>query len=448
MITVSGVIGINVRVSRSEKSGQSTSMYILCDDSQIAKTDLTWAQELFKSIDYTYGNSNSLSTSQLQGVSVQSQSFFGGTNYQWYQALGKYRSFPISQNTTGERFWNLYSGNEYDVPGVGKRIIQHEGQPISQYRVSPYNKISSISKSKAALILVNWKTGLGMDWTWKSGSGRVNFPDVFDRWEGSVTPVVGELSSTHPVLATLLSGPSTYAIGSPSDLWIFTKQIGIGSYQLPNALNAPRKRPTPPPAPPAPPAPPPIKEEVTDDPAPPIAPLKAPTVVEETVDPSQLEINMNKMELIASGSALIEGLEYPVYLPTPRDMPGQTTDLTKERVDNTAQGVDSATYDGKGVAIFEISQPDLKKIMDDNTELTTIGKNVIIKNKDTEGYRLPVGFLDKEWTYSTPHVHSVLIMAGEKTIRISDEGKLMITIKTKYGLYNYIFMPIIKEQQS
>jgi len=43
------------------------------------------------------------------------------------------------------------------------------------------------------------------------------------------------------------------------------------------------------------------------------------------------------------------------------------------------------------------------------------------------------------------HVNSVLEMTGEKTFRISDEGKLMLTVKTKYGLYSYIFMPLNKE---
>ena len=86
--------------------------------------------------------------------------------------------------------------------------------------------------------------------------------------------------------------------------------------------------------------------------------------------------------------------------------------------------------------------------MDNKKTLTDTGKNVIIRNKETNGYRFPIAYLDKEWTYNTPHVNSVLEMKGDKTFRISDEGKLMITLKTKYGLYSYIFMPLTKEEES
>jgi len=100
--------------------------------------------------------------------------------------------------------------------------------------------------------------------------------------------------------------------------------------------------------------------------------------------------------------------------------------------------------DGEFTYVFEISQPGLKEIMNENTTLTIQGKEVIIKNKTKEGYLMPVGFLEKRWTYTTGTLASLFELEGEKVIRISDEGKMMLTIKSEYGLYSYILLPTDK----
>ena len=57
---------------------------------------------------------------------------------------------------------------------------------------------------------------------------------------------------------------------------------------------------------------------------------------------------------------------------------------------------------------------------------------------------MPVGFLEKRWTYSAPALAALFELEGEKVIRISDEGKMQVTIKSEYGLYSYMMLPTDK----
>ena len=56
----------------------------------------------------------------------------------------------------------------------------------------------------------------------------------------------------------------------------------------------------------------------------------------------------------------------------------------------------------------------------------------------------PVGFLEKRWTYSAPALAALFELEGDKVIRISDEGKMQVTIKSEYGLYSYMMLPTDK----
>ena len=87
--------------------------------------------------------------------------------------------------------------------------------------------------------------------------------------------------------------------------------------------------------------------------------------------------------------------------------------------------------DNKWVYVFELEQKDLKEIMGGKFSLTEIGLPVIIKNSDKNGHLMPVGFLEKRWTYSAPALAALLELEGDKVVRISDEGKIKIQI-SKY----------------
>jgi hypothetical protein len=100
--------------------------------------------------------------------------------------------------------------------------------------------------------------------------------------------------------------------------------------------------------------------------------------------------------------------------------------------------------DNKWVYVFELKQKDLKEIMGGKFSLTEIGLPVIIKNSDKNGHLMPVGFLEKRWTYSAPALAALLELEGDKVVRISDEGKMQVTIKSEYGLYSYMMLPTDK----
>jgi len=101
--------------------------------------------------------------------------------------------------------------------------------------------------------------------------------------------------------------------------------------------------------------------------------------------------------------------------------------------------------DNKWVYVLELEQKDLKEIMGGSFSLTEIGLPVIIKNSDKNGHLMPVGFLEKRWTYSAPALAALLELDGDKVIRISDESKMQVTIKSEYGLYSYMMLPTNKE---
>ena len=329
--------------------------------------------------------------------------------------------------------------------------IQWQGRSVSQFtqptllnRLSSQNVVLAITNLRES---AKFNHSISISPT-KQSNTNFSFPNVHGQDFDGLKSVYGNINFTSG--SQFWNGKWKVGIQSLGRyVFVITNYIQIGKIQFPASGTPPRPRPQPTPPPPPPPPPPPTKEVVEPDPAPAPTPPKAPTVVAETVsDPTDIGLDMDKVQIVATAGDLVEGFDYPVTLPAAREMPGLTKDLTHARVDNTAQAQAPESFDGKKVAVFEINQADLVTIMDNKRTLTDTGKNVIIRNKETNGYRFPIAYLDKEWTYNTPHVNSVLEMKGDKTFRISDEGKLMITLKTKYGLYSYIFMPLTKEEES
>ncbi len=105
-------------------------------------------------------------------------------------------------------------------------------------------------------------------------------------------------------------------------------------------------------------------------------------------------------------------------IPIPRDPSGNTT------------------LDGQYVYAFEY----LTKTLEDNFAYDTnqAGDEVKIYDTVQKGYLMPVGFLRQSWTYYVPQTLAILTLNDTKTMRFSDQGKMMITLDNSYATYNYI----------
>ena len=93
--------------------------------------------------------------------------------------------------------------------------------------------------------------------------------------------------------------------------------------------------------------------------------------------------------------------------------------------------------DKKYVYAFEVRK-DLINTIKDNPILTGAENQVKIFVNDRDSYLMPVSYLDKRWAYSVPQILAIQLLDGDKVMRISDEGRLMITVKSPNGIYNYI----------
>jgi len=122
----------------------------------------------------------------------------------------------------------------------------------------------------------------------------------------------------------------------------------------------------------------------------------------------------------------------------------------------------SCDVDGLNVYSFEFD----RTYLDNSVPIgSSLSDEVKIYDKDKKGYLLPVGFLDKKWTFPSLEFSSICIgdnfpqdvlveyeingetyenaqvetVTGSRTqIRFSDQGSLMITITSNLGIYNYI----------
>lgn len=134
----------------------------------------------------------------------------------------------------------------------------------------------------------------------------------------------------------------------------------------------------------------------------------------------------------------------PPALPTPPSSsnPIITTyeDQNLVRAFDQKRPINPIDLDGKFVYTFEVSHSVIDEIVSSSEDplLTGKGSEVNIYNNTTNGYILPTGFLEKRWTYHLPQILAILSQSGDKIMRISDEGKLMITIKSSLCSFNYV----------
>ena len=99
--------------------------------------------------------------------------------------------------------------------------------------------------------------------------------------------------------------------------------------------------------------------------------------------------------------------------------------------------VNEINLNKKYVYTFEVRQDYIKEIIA-NPALTGLGNEAKIFVNDRDSYLTTVSYLDKRWTYYMQQIMAILLLNGDKVMRISDEGRLMITVKSPNGIYNYI----------
>ena len=96
----------------------------------------------------------------------------------------------------------------------------------------------------------------------------------------------------------------------------------------------------------------------------------------------------------------------------------------------------NTAFDGKFVYAFDYKT----SVLEDNfsTDAYDVGDEVKIYDTLQKGYLMPVGFLQQTWTYYVPHTLAILSLSDTKTMRFSDQGKMMITLENSIATYNYI----------
>lgn len=104
---------------------------------------------------------------------------------------------------------------------------------------------------------------------------------------------------------------------------------------------------------------------------------------------------------------------------------------------DTRRPVSLTELNNKYVYAFEVGQNLINNIKN-NPTLTGAENQVKLFVNDRNSYLMPVSYLDKRWTYNVPQILAIQLLNGDKIMRISDEGRLMITVKSPNGIYNYI----------
>jgi len=118
-------------------------------------------------------------------------------------------------------------------------------------------------------------------------------------------------------------------------------------------------------------------------------------------------------------------------------------DKNLERAFDLRRPLNTTDLDKNYVYVFEINQLKLGEIKN-NPTLTGADNEVKLLVSDRNSYALPVGFLNKKWIYPMAQILAIQLLPGDKVMRISDEGRLMITVKSPNGIYNYILEGIEK----
>ena len=103
-------------------------------------------------------------------------------------------------------------------------------------------------------------------------------------------------------------------------------------------------------------------------------------------------------------------------------------------INRDAQG--NTAFDGKFVYAFDYDTTMLEENF--STDSYDVGDEVKIYDSVQKGYLMPVGFLRQTWTYYVPHTLAILSLSDTKSMRFSDQGKMMITLDNNIATYNYI----------
>ena len=114
-----------------------------------------------------------------------------------------------------------------------------------------------------------------------------------------------------------------------------------------------------------------------------------------------------------------------------------------QRAFDTKRPLSKTDLNNRFVYIFELPQDTIQQIKS-NPDLTGSGNEAKIYNIDRKSYLTPVAYLENRWIYPTHQVLRIFQLVGEKTFKVSDEGKMMITVKSPNGIFNYIFNGIQK----
>jgi len=412
---IKGYLGVQLRVGRDTHIGSIKHIYFLADKAEANQNiDWSWILVFGLELNRIFGGEEIFTQDSILSSTVHTPDKVTFMN----KVDGKFITTSTTGNTTGQMFYNLFSGNTYTT----NLCLQLEDQPLSSWREQgSYNDIKEIDYNNAALIQINLSTNLP-DYEFVSPGTDFRFQNVFDTWDSLKQEVTGTLTSTSDWLTTVYKNRRILGISTPADIWIISDYLNIESDSYPSASAPPRDRPTP----------------VLPDPAP--EPVTATTEIlsEIATDPYVPPTNG------IPGTGYFDGPDYPITLPTPTAIGTQTNDLAVVRANEELQATPESTIDGKFVYVFETTQANLRKIMDENTELTIQGKDVIIKKTETDGYLMPLSYLKERWTYEAATLAAIFEMDGDKTIRISDEGKMLVTVKSKYALYSYLMLPTDK----
>lgn len=134
---------------------------------------------------------------------------------------------------------------------------------------------------------------------------------------------------------------------------------------------------------------------------------------------------------------------YPTAATENQELTPEYQDQTLKRAFDLKRPVDKSDLNNKFVYVFELPQDTISEIKA-NPDLTGGGNEVKIYNDNRKGYLTPMAYLEKRWIYPIHQVLRILQLVGDKVMRVSDEGQMMITVRSPNGIYNYIITGIEK----
>lgn len=419
---VPGYLAAWIRVKKENVSNNISVFYYVCDYSKITGTvDLPYHLKLANQLSQTFGGTDFLNNDSLGQITYFSP--VGSEAHQYTKNVGNGEWYPRKALTAANAHliagdWHdRLSGNQFG--NVQKEQFQLKNTSIFKYGGA--NAISTFPKSNAAVFYFITLTAQRADYTWTwNADGQVNFPNSFSEWDSLKENIKGKFDSSNTFAKTFFANVPYIGIKSPADVLLYSDFLSGQSYPAAGSPPRPRPVPTPPPTPPTP-------------------------IVEKTEEPQEVAVDTTPPPPDGiQGTGYFDGVDYPITLPTPVAIGTQDADQAVTRANDTKQAASEASFDGDFVYVFECRQHDLRRIMNGGTELTVQGKDVIIKKTATDGYAMPLSYLERRWTYEAAPLSGIFELAGDKTIRISDAGKMLVTVKSKYALYSFLLLPTDK----